>query len=519
MRKGIFQNNEGISPVLGFILMLAIGVTILSTVQLTFVPVWNTQEELNHIKLMQDDFKVLKSNIDSGILGGTTLSSPLIMGFKYSPKMMVYNPKDEAYASLEVRKDAWVEVRYNEVFPEGMTDDTSIKNVSTGMMIYALQGARNYNAFVYENGLIRRSGSNFTTSSQTVLANGTIYLPSVKALDYGSLSGVEKKTVNIYPTSQQKNSVIGKNVWIILRTDPDYVEWWAKTLVDQGASVRKKDPNGLVIANVSLNLVIKMGEAYISSSSKASPAHSSPKRLVKITPENTLLPVDGTTNLAVEVQDFYNNPVPNVQVNFKINNTKGPGNANSSTAYLLQNYAVSGADGRGNVNLKTKGAGFYYIEASIPDYTTTFAYPASSQGYMLTLSYPVGTGPTYDITAWLTDGLGIGQGNQWLVFDTSNGTLTDYTDQTSGGGSPGYAYTTLNDTDSYGLRSTNIQSSATSYTAAITWDTVNNITFTAGTQSGYVFNYLNIPTKVNSTGCVQYGTSPGIYTDTKCVFV
>lgn len=28
MRNGILQNNEGISPVLGFILMLAVGVTI-----------------------------------------------------------------------------------------------------------------------------------------------------------------------------------------------------------------------------------------------------------------------------------------------------------------------------------------------------------------------------------------------------------------------------------------------------------------------------------------------------------
>jgi len=83
--------------------MLAVGVTILTTVQLSFVPVWNAEEELSHLKIMQDDFKVLKSNIESGILGGTTLSSPLIMGFKYSPKMLVYNPQEEAYASLEVR--------------------------------------------------------------------------------------------------------------------------------------------------------------------------------------------------------------------------------------------------------------------------------------------------------------------------------------------------------------------------------------------------------------------------------
>jgi hypothetical protein len=58
-----------------------------------------------------------------------------------------------------------------------MTDDMSIKNVSTGMIIYALQGAQSYNAFIYENGIIRRGGSNYTSGSQTILVNNTIYLP------------------------------------------------------------------------------------------------------------------------------------------------------------------------------------------------------------------------------------------------------------------------------------------------------------------------------------------------------
>lgn len=518
MRNGILQNNEGISPVLGFILMLAIGVTILSTVQLSFVPVWNTQEELNHLKLMQDDFKVLKSNIDSGILGGTTLSSPLIMGFKYSPKMMVYNPKDEAYASLEVRKDAWVEVRYNEVFPEGMTDDTSIKNVSTGMIIYALQGARNYNSFIYENGLIRRSGSNFTTSSQTVLANGTIYLPSVKALDYGSLSGVEKKTVNIYPTSQQKNSVIGRNVWLILRTKPDpggYVEWWAKTLESEGAGIRKKDPSsGIVIANVSESLVIKMGEAYISAASKASPAHSPPSRLVRVSSKTAVLPVDGVTDLIVEVQDEYNNPVPNVLVSFDENLTKVPGNTYLNDV-LLQRSAVSGSDGRASVQLKTNGAGFYYIDAIIPEYNTTFAYSASSQGTVMELDYSpkIPSSENFNVTATLKDSLGtLVPGSIQVTFETGDGSITSPVNTVGG-----TANTTLNVSDATGIKITNIQAKdITTNAVNITWNTVNNITVTA--KSGYVFNFINVPTNVDTYGCVFYGTVPGIYTERVCNF-
>ncbi len=513
MKKGIIQNNEGISPVLGFILMLAVGVTILTTVQLSFVPVWNTEEELSHLKIMQDDFNVLKSNIESGILGGTTLSSPLIMGFKYSPKILVYNPREEAYASLQVRNNTWVEVRYNEVFPEGMTDDTSIKNVSTGMMVYALQGARNYNSFIYENGLIRRSGSNFTSSSQTLLANNTIFLPSVRALEYNTLSGVEKKTINIYPTSQQKNSVIGENVWLILHTSPEYVEWWGKTLADQGMDVKKKDnTTGVVIAYTGTSTVIKMGEAYIAASSRASPPHAPPERIVRISGQKIVLPVDGITNLVVEVQDRYNNPVPNVPVSFQINQTRPPGNSYANAA-PLQSSAVSGTDGRASFMLQTSGAGFFYIDASLADYdyTTTFTYSASSQGNVLLLD-PVPSWDDYLVTATLKNSLGGLESGRTITFDTSDGFVTPVTNNTTVSGIAG---TRLNISNATGIKITNIlATNIVRDSADISWDTINDITVTA--KTGYVFNSVDITTSVDTNGCVFFGTSPGKYSRYTC---
>jgi hypothetical protein len=514
MKNRKFQNNEGVSPVLGFILVLAIGVSLLTTVQLSFVPVWNTQEELDHIKLMQDDFKLLKSNIERGIQSGTTLSSPLIMGFKYSPKMFVYNPKDEAYASLEISNNTWVEVRYNEVFYEGMTDETSIKNISTGMITYALLGAQNYNSFIYENGLIRRGGTNYTTNSQTVLANNTIFLPGVKALEYGTTSGVEKRTVNIYPTSQQKNSVIGKNVWLILHTDPIYVDWWENNLEKEGATVRKKDrTNGIVIANVSSSLIIKMGEAYISTSQKTSPPHSPATRLVKVSGEDRALPVGGTTRIIVEVQDEYNNPVPNFPVSFSINASLTGHPSNSyNNATILPGSAVSGSDGRASVTLTANDGGFYYIDASMTDYRTTLVYSASSQGGVMKLN-PTPSGNDYVITATLKNSLGspVTPGTN-VDFETSDGILSDNSKPTAPDGT---ANTTLNVSDATGLKITNIQvKDIAKYSANITWDSINNIIVTA--KSGYVFNSLDIPNMVIASGCVFYSTSPGNYSTKSC---
>ena len=510
MDKSLLKNENAVSPVIGAILMLAIGVTILTSVQLNFIPVWNTQEELGHIQKMFDDFKELKSGIESTVQSGTTSSLPIIMGFKYSPKFLVYNPKESAFVSLEIKENTWAEVRYNEMFPDGMTDETSIKNVTTSTITYALMGQK-YNSFIYEHGMIRRSSSNFSTSSQVAIINGTIYLLSVKPLGPETTSGVEVRTVNIYPTSQQKNSVIGKNVWLILHTKPEYVNWWKEAIEkeERGTVKIANNTTGIVVASFN-NTVIKLGEAYISTTSSTAPPHAQPYRIVKITPDNTYMPVDGITTLVAEVQDKYNNPVPNELVSFNINKSRKPANANDNVL-LLQDSAISGTDGRASVSLKTNGAGFYYIDASVPESSTTFVYPASSQGGVLSLSQ-TGSLPGINITATLKDSLGGTQGFKQIIFDTNDGILSDIIKTTT---IDGNASTTLNVSNAIGISITNIQASnITTNSAAITWDTSNNIIVSA--QSGYIFNSIKVPTTVNTIGCVQYGTSSRNYSSMPC---
>jgi hypothetical protein len=512
MDKSLIQNEKAVSPVIGAILMLAIGVTILTTVQLNFIPVWNAQEELDHIQKMFGDFRELKSSIDSTVHSGTISSLPIIMGFKYSPKFLVYNPRESAFVSLEVKENTWAEVRYNEMFPDGMTDETSIKNVTTSTITYALKGSQLYDSFIYEHGLIRRSGSNYTASSQVAIGNGNIYLISLKPLGPETTSGIDMRTVNIYPTSQQKNSVFGQNVWLILHTKPEYVNWWTDSIRTEGGEVKlANNTTGIVIAYINTS-VIKMGEAYISTTSRAAPQNAPAYRVVKITPENTYLPVDGFTTLVAQVQDKYNNPVPNELVRFYINNSrKLPANANT-TASLLQDSAISGTDGRASVVLKTSGAGFYYIDAAASGKSTTFAYPASSQGYSLSLTYS-GSGPDYTVNATIKDGLGTPiSDNTMVYFNTSDGNLSSNSDKTVSG----VARTVLNSSKNVsGLSITGIKADLiTNSTASITWDVVNNITITA--KTGNVFNYNVTSTKVNSSGCVHYGTVPGNYMYEKC---
>lgn len=519
MKGGILRNDKAVSPVIGGVLILAISVTIITTVQLNFVPVWNAQEELSHLEKMNDDFKELKSSIESSAVSGTALSSSLTMGFKYSPKVIAYNPRESAYATLSIQNDTWAEVRYNEVFPEGMDDATSIKNISTSTITYALQGTQNFGSFIYEHGLIRRSGSNYTASSQTLVANDSLYLLSVKPTYPETTKGVGNRLINIYPTSPPKNSVTGKNVWLILRTR--YVDWWTdsnnpSSIQKQGGIVKKIDGvNGIIIAYFNSS-VIRMGETQVTAQSKKPLALLPPMRLVKVTPQNINLPIEGISSLAVEVQDDYNNPVQNVVVNFNVNNSGTLVSNAFSNATLLQNSAISGADGRANILLKTGGSGMYYIDASLaePSYKTTFVYPASSQGGFLSLAY-TGSPPLYDITATLRTGTGEPDPTKDVSFATSDGTVSPSTGTT---GADGKNSTTLDTTAATGIRITNIQTANITLTSAnITWDTATTITVTANrTLGGYIFGALDIPTSVSSNGCVRYGTAPGNYPSIKC---
>ncbi len=517
MRSGFLQNDGAVSPILGAILILAISTAIITNIQINFVPVWNTQEELNHLEKMNDDFRELKSSIEEGASIGTPFASPLSMGFKYSPKIIAYNPKESATAKLSIQGDMWAEVRYNEVLPEGMNDATTVKNISTATITYSLLGTQNLSYFIYEYGLLRRSGSNYTSSAQTFLVNGSLYLLSVNATEPETTSGVERRVVNIYPTSQAKNSVIGKNVWLIMHTR--YVDWWTDpnnpaSLQNQGATIKKTDTaNGTIIAYFN-SIAIRMGETQVTSASKKPPSRLTPTRLVKVTPQNVMLPIEGITTIEVEVQDFYNNPVPNVLVNFNANSSGTLVSNAYSNAELLQTSAISGADGRAKIQLRTHGPGMYYIDASMPSYTATFVYPASSQGGFISLSY-TGSEPLYAITATLRDRFGEADNGETISFSASEGTVSPPTNNTNAAGN---ASTVLDTSTATGIKLTNIQTgNITNNSARITWDTTDTITVAANrTPGGYIFNSIDIPTNVNSSGCVRYGTSQGSYPNINC---
>ncbi|MCE8429396.1 MAG: hypothetical protein J5U19_13520, partial [Candidatus Methanoperedens sp.] len=487
------QNNKAVSPILGAILILAISITVIANVQLNFVPVWNAKEDLDHLAMMNDDMRNLKSGIEESAIGGTALSNPVSMGFKYSPKVIVYNPKENAWATLKIEKDVWAEIRYNEVLPEGMDDAVSIKNISTSTITYTLHGASELNSFFYEHGLVRHGITNFTQSAQTLVSDGAIYALSVNTSGTENINGIERREVTVYPVSSPRNSVIGKNVWLLLKTG--YPQWWADdpnnpgNLKKRGGEIKLVDiENGTVIVHFD-SMVIRMGEADISTLAAKSPSRSPPSRLVRITPQNVNLPIEGTSVITVEVQDKYNNPVPNIQVNFNMNNSmEFPANANS-TATLLQTSAISGVDGMASVMLRTGGAGYYYVDASLtsPSFNITFAYPASSEGYSLSLSYS-GSGPNYPVVAALKNGLGT-PGNGTIVFDAGDG-LIGLQNNTN---LSGIANTLLDTSTASGLSITGIRSGGiTDSNVFITWDTVNNITVTA--RTGNVFNYNVIPT-------------------------
>jgi len=513
MKKNILRNESGVSPVLGFVLILAIGVTLITNMQINSVPIWNLQEDLDHLEMMTADLNDLKSKIDSSFTNSAALSSSLSMGFKYSPKGIFYNPRENAVVTFSIKNDTWAEIRYNELMTEGLDDSTRIKNLSRVSMTYALQGTATINPFFYENGVIWRSG--YTRNNQNIAMNGRLNLQSVTSMDQ-TIREIGKRTINIYPTSPQKNTVIGKNVYLILHTE--YSDWWATRIKENGGRIRINDSTKKIVIASFDQIPIYMAETQINVLSQTSPESQTPFRLVQIPLQTAYLPIIGSTSLIVEVQDKYNNPVPNIRVNFSINSSKKPLNA-YSTAVLEQNYAISGTDGRASIMLKTSGTGVYYIEASTNGVSLPLTYTALSTSASMSLNYNETAINSFNILANLKDSDGNPLSSKNITFESGAGLIT-----------PDYGLTDINGntssilstTTSTGIKISNIQTSGVNnITANITWKTIDPIkvgawVYLMGTIKAYILNTVDIITRVNSNGCVYYGTTPGNYPNKKC---
>jgi hypothetical protein len=244
MRAGIrslWQEERGVSVVIGAMLMFLIAAAAFGTIQAYHVPNWNKDVEYEHLNIVHDDLMTFKSDVEDVALSGEPKSSNIHMGIRYPNRMFLANPGTGVAGALTSDNVA-VTIVYTIDAPG---NPTITQTYSSNRIIYEVQGTIDRPKLVYEHGVIIRDYGNAsaTTDEQALVIGDEIYLPVLLG-SLTSLSSMETQSIEIRPLSQSYSRTNIKSATITL--DTDYPEVWEGLLAGigtQGTAVAKANDN------------------------------------------------------------------------------------------------------------------------------------------------------------------------------------------------------------------------------------------------------------------------------------
>jgi hypothetical protein len=223
MKGGILKDDAAISPVIGAVLILAISVTVLTTVQLNFVPVWNAELEGQHYEAVYADMMLLGSNIETSSVLGVTKTSDINMGFRYPDRPLLANPKSAVFGKLSASPDLNINIT---LFQAGGKKTNYSYKVSS--LRYEMPG--DHAAIVYEYGALivdysRFGGRNASSSKNIIVAENDITLPFL--MNSGSYSRESSEPIKIILSSLKSSPLeIGGINSVNISMDTKYGDAW-----------------------------------------------------------------------------------------------------------------------------------------------------------------------------------------------------------------------------------------------------------------------------------------------------
>ena len=327
------KKYEAVSPVVGFVLVIAISAIALTLVQLTAVPVWNEGVEFDHSQSVQKDVQDLRSeSLRVAATGGVT-SSNVELGAAYPRRYLLLNPPSPTGTVSTGEESAFVlenaVATNNETadYWNGTTIGFPTKSVVYEPRYNVLGGDRRT---VYEGAgsvVYVEEGGGQATVSETVLVSGRrITLVSVDGTVSKSGSGTE--SLDLVPLSAPYTpvSVTGNGTEIRLSvptglSEERWNELLAEQTVENGgyvADISVDEENGtltleLVSESDGETVEYELRTAKVGVGSGLTEEHGH-----YLTAEGKRLTAAGgsTVEIVAQARDRYNNPVSGVVVGF-----------------------------------------------------------------------------------------------------------------------------------------------------------------------------------------------------------
>jgi hypothetical protein len=227
----VWQEERGVSVVIGAMLMLLVVAAMWGTIQAFLVPDWNKDVEYEHLNIVHDDMMTFKSDVEDVAESGEPKSSNFHMGVRYPSRMFLANPGTGVAGSL-TSENVSVSIVYTIDAPG---DPVITQNYSSNRISYEVQGTVDRPRLVYEHGLIIRDYGNVsaTTDEQALVVGDEVYLPVLT----GSLtasSSMETESIAIKPLSQSAGSSKIKSA--VITIDTLYPEVWTQLLAGKSTA-------------------------------------------------------------------------------------------------------------------------------------------------------------------------------------------------------------------------------------------------------------------------------------------
>jgi FlaG/FlaF family flagellin (archaellin) len=223
--RSLWQEERGVSEVIGAMLMLLVVAAMWGTIQAFLVPNWNKDVEYEHLNMVHDDMITFKSDVEDVALSGEPKSSNIHMGVRYPNRMFLANPGTGVAGSL-TSDSVPISIVYTLDTPG---DPVITQTYNSNRISYEVQGTVGGPKLVYEHGVIIRDyGSEYaTTDEQSLIVGDNIYMPVLLG-NLTASSSMETESIAIQPLSQSSGSAKIKSV--VITIDTLYPQVWTQLL-------------------------------------------------------------------------------------------------------------------------------------------------------------------------------------------------------------------------------------------------------------------------------------------------
>jgi len=319
------MDSKAVSPLIGFILLMAILMGLIGILQSTAVPQWNREVEAKHFSSIKYEFADLSEAISISAISGNPVKVVMKAGVDYPNYYILFSPTKTA--TTVSAKNLSVLISGHEPFKTSAI-------ILEPNYLYSQRSK-----LIYEHSAVLKFENNVVLeeSAQNAFAGDSISLALIEP-KFSTFATTETATLILVPVSVGGRNLFSGNI-TFESYDEKTAEWWNETLskVFEGSGVivgiNETDAKKVDVKNLkNVTLSISVFEAYIMSSGEVSQKQT-PHRFIVLTGTDFEVYQYSTVMLGAKLIDIFGNPIKNWPV--VVSSDNGECNVNSQT--LLTN--------------------------------------------------------------------------------------------------------------------------------------------------------------------------------------